>query len=337
MPGGPLASRTYTARFAPDGGFELAGTIEGMGTFRLDGNWSRQGDRLDLRGTLDAAGAKLFAMTGSLPKRWPVQASGTYRVALDGADVTLDAVSDTCEPRRILLDRPHQERLRSATISFSLTGWQSQYRESGPFRTNNSLHECPHLLHDDRSRGVDDDPSRGARPARPGGRPWVPLDERRPVPRAAGHMGHFAGDCTAAGAPGLWHRRHGLALRRVRPDAGGTGDRRGNRAASEPVARDCLGTDGRIAAGGGAAGRRVGPRRQRTGRLLPGAGSGASRRCVWARLHPDGVPIGVRGDSQSPDGIREGDDSGAAGGPVGVGHQPDSGSERLVGVGARPR
>jgi len=73
MPGGPLASRTYTARFAPDGDFELAGTIEGMGTFRLDGNWSRQGNRLDLRGTLDAAGAKLFAMTGSLPKRWPVR------------------------------------------------------------------------------------------------------------------------------------------------------------------------------------------------------------------------------------------------------------------------
>src|SRR5687767_15871100 len=61
MPGGPLAFRTYTARFAPDGGFEVAGAIEGMGSFRLDGNWSRKGDRLDLRGSLDAAAAKLFA------------------------------------------------------------------------------------------------------------------------------------------------------------------------------------------------------------------------------------------------------------------------------------
>ena len=105
MPGGPLASRTYTARFAPDGGFELAGAIEGMGTFRLDGNWSRTGDQLDLRGSLDAAGGQLFAMTGMPPEAMACTASGTYRVALDGADVTLDAVSDTCEPRRILLDR----------------------------------------------------------------------------------------------------------------------------------------------------------------------------------------------------------------------------------------
>ena len=105
MPGGPLVARTYTARFAPDGGFELAGAIEGMGTFRLDGNWSRNGDRLELRGSLDAAGAKVFAMTGMPPEAMACTASGTYRVALDSADVTLEAVSDTCEPRRIVLDR----------------------------------------------------------------------------------------------------------------------------------------------------------------------------------------------------------------------------------------
>jgi outer membrane protein assembly factor BamB len=105
MPGGPLVSRTYTARFAPDGGLEVAGTIEGMGTFRLDGNWSRKDDRLDLRGSLDAAGAKLFAMTGMPADAMACTGSGTYRVALDGADVTLDAVSDTCEPRRMVLDR----------------------------------------------------------------------------------------------------------------------------------------------------------------------------------------------------------------------------------------
>lgn len=105
MPDGPLVSRTYTARFAADGGFEVAGAIEGMGTFRLDGKWSRTGDRLDLRGALDAAGAKLFGMTGMPSEAMACTASGTYRVALDGADVTLDAVADTCEPRRIVLDR----------------------------------------------------------------------------------------------------------------------------------------------------------------------------------------------------------------------------------------
>lgn len=105
MPGSPLVSRTYTARFAPDGRFELAGAVEGMGTFRLDGNWSRTGDLLDLRGSLDAAGAKLFAMTGMPPEMMACTASGSYRVALDGADVILAAVSDTCEPRRIVLDR----------------------------------------------------------------------------------------------------------------------------------------------------------------------------------------------------------------------------------------
>lgn len=76
-----------------------------MGTFRLDGNWSRKDDRLDLRGSLDAAGAKLFAMIGMSPEAMACTASGTYRVALDGDDVTLDAVSDTCDPRRLLLDR----------------------------------------------------------------------------------------------------------------------------------------------------------------------------------------------------------------------------------------
>ena len=85
MPDGRLASKTYSARFAPDGGFELAGAVEGMGTFRLDGNWSRQGDRLDLRGSLDAAGAKLFAMTGMPPEAMACTASGTYRVTLESS------------------------------------------------------------------------------------------------------------------------------------------------------------------------------------------------------------------------------------------------------------
>lgn len=105
MPAGPLAFRTYTARFAADGRFELAGAIEGMGTFRLDGSWSRQGDRLNLVGTFDAAAAKLFAVVGMPPEALACPGSGTYRVGIDGPDVTIDAVSDTCDPRRLLLDR----------------------------------------------------------------------------------------------------------------------------------------------------------------------------------------------------------------------------------------
>ena len=42
MPGGPFAFRTYTARFAPDGGFDVAGAIDGLGSFRLDGNRVRE-------------------------------------------------------------------------------------------------------------------------------------------------------------------------------------------------------------------------------------------------------------------------------------------------------
>ena len=81
MPVGPLAFRTYTARCAPDGGFEMAGTIDGLGSFRLDGNWSRKGDRLDLLGSLDAAAAKRFAMIGMPPEAMACTASGTYRAA----------------------------------------------------------------------------------------------------------------------------------------------------------------------------------------------------------------------------------------------------------------
>jgi outer membrane protein assembly factor BamB len=100
-----LTYRTYTARFAADGRFDVVGTIEGMGSFRFDGTWSRTGDRLDLRGSLDAEGTKLFAMTGMPPEAMACQGSGTYRVGFEGPDVTFDAVSDTCDPRRLALDR----------------------------------------------------------------------------------------------------------------------------------------------------------------------------------------------------------------------------------------
>jgi outer membrane protein assembly factor BamB len=105
MPAGSLAFRTYTARFAADGRFELAGVIEGMGSFRIDGSWSRKGDRLDLAGSFDAAAAKLFATIGMPPEAMVCPGVGNYRVGFDAADVILDAVSDTCDPRRLLLDR----------------------------------------------------------------------------------------------------------------------------------------------------------------------------------------------------------------------------------------
>jgi hypothetical protein len=105
MPSGVLTYLTYTARFASDGRFEIDGTIEGMGRFRFDGNWSRTCDRLDLRGSLDAAGAKLFAMTGMPPEAMICPNTGTYRVGFNGADVTFDVESDACGPRRMVLDR----------------------------------------------------------------------------------------------------------------------------------------------------------------------------------------------------------------------------------------
>ena len=104
MPSGVLEYMTYTARFVSDGRFEITGTIEDMG-FRFDGTWSRTGDRLELRGSLDAAAAKLFAMTGMPAEAMVCAGSATYRVGADSADVTFDAVSDACEPRRLVLDR----------------------------------------------------------------------------------------------------------------------------------------------------------------------------------------------------------------------------------------
>src|SRR6187431_1857065 len=85
MPAGPLAFRTNTARFAPDGGFEVAGAVDGMGSFRLAGSWSRNGDRLDLRGSFDEAAVKLFALIGMPKEALACPDSGTYRVGLDGA------------------------------------------------------------------------------------------------------------------------------------------------------------------------------------------------------------------------------------------------------------
>ena len=105
MPAGPLAFRTYTARFAVDGGFEIAGALDGAGSFRIAGSWSRKGDRLDLRGSFDEAAAKIFAMIGMPKEALACPDSGTYRVGFAGAEMTMDAVSDGCEPRRMLLDR----------------------------------------------------------------------------------------------------------------------------------------------------------------------------------------------------------------------------------------
>ena len=105
MPSGVLEYMTYTARFVSDGRFEIAGTIEDMGSFRFDGDWSLTGDRLDLRGSLDADAARLFAMTGMPAEAMVCAGTASYRVGSEGANVTFDALSDTCAPRRLVLDR----------------------------------------------------------------------------------------------------------------------------------------------------------------------------------------------------------------------------------------
>ncbi len=86
LPTGPLAMRDFGIRFDPSGTFSL----EGPGWPAMAGTWTVDGEgvTLQLRSALQGCADP-----------------GRYRFAIDGARVSFDVVTDSCQPRRMILDR----------------------------------------------------------------------------------------------------------------------------------------------------------------------------------------------------------------------------------------
>src|SRR5512138_1902246 len=84
-PSGPLQMRDFTLRFGTDGAFQMAGP--GWPAFR--GTWKADGGEVEIL-TPDAAGGC------NQPAR--------YRIRSTETRTTFEAVSDTCEVRRMILD-----------------------------------------------------------------------------------------------------------------------------------------------------------------------------------------------------------------------------------------
>ncbi len=85
-PSGQLSFGAFSARFAPD----LTFSLEGEGWPPFKGSWKADGDQIELLVPRGARGC---------------DGPGRYRFRVDGGHVTFDLVSDSCEPRRMILDR----------------------------------------------------------------------------------------------------------------------------------------------------------------------------------------------------------------------------------------
>ena len=83
---GPLVMGDFTLRFDPSGRFALSGA----GWPAMDGTWSARGAEVTVEMTAGPDGC-----TGA----------GRYTYAVNGAAVTLAVVTDSCEPRRMILHR----------------------------------------------------------------------------------------------------------------------------------------------------------------------------------------------------------------------------------------
>jgi outer membrane protein assembly factor BamB len=86
LPSGPLALRDFTLRFDPAGTFALAGP----GWPAMNGTWATTGNEVTLTLSTPVEGCP---------------APGRYTFALTGNAVTFGVVADSCEPRRMVLDR----------------------------------------------------------------------------------------------------------------------------------------------------------------------------------------------------------------------------------------
>jgi outer membrane protein assembly factor BamB len=86
LPSGPLVIRAFTLNFDPAGTF----TLSGDGWPSMAGTWTTSGREVALQlvdGPKDCTGA------------------GRYTFSVDGARVTFNLIEDTCQPRRMILDR----------------------------------------------------------------------------------------------------------------------------------------------------------------------------------------------------------------------------------------
>jgi outer membrane protein assembly factor BamB len=86
IPNGPLKFGMFISRFDAGGTF----SIEGKDWSPLKGTWKASDSQIELVAAEKTSGC---------------ERPGTYRFRLDGAHVSFDLVSDTCDERRILLDR----------------------------------------------------------------------------------------------------------------------------------------------------------------------------------------------------------------------------------------
>lgn len=86
LPAGPLVIRDFTLQFDPAGTFSLAGA----GWPTMTGTWKTANGTVTLQMEQGPEGC-----TGA----------GEYRVVVDAPAVRFDVVSDTCTPRRMILDR----------------------------------------------------------------------------------------------------------------------------------------------------------------------------------------------------------------------------------------
>ena len=94
IPSEPLKFAAFSARFGPDGSF----AIEGSGWPPFKGTWKRDGGDIELLSPGAAGGCDV---------------AGRYHVTTDKAHLTFAVVTDTCVPRRMILDgstwRPSNE------------------------------------------------------------------------------------------------------------------------------------------------------------------------------------------------------------------------------------
>jgi len=86
LPSTPLTYGFFTARFAADGAFSMAGT----GWPSMTGTWKASGDEVTL------------STTGGPPECAP---PGRYKFQVEANHVKLAVVEDACVPRRMILDR----------------------------------------------------------------------------------------------------------------------------------------------------------------------------------------------------------------------------------------
>ena len=106
LPGDSMRFGVFTARFDPGGTF----TLEGDRWPKLNGNWKKTGEELELTTSGGPGGC---------------DRAGKYRVNLQGKGMSLDMIADECMPRRMILDRstwrPAGETVAVAKRQISLT------------------------------------------------------------------------------------------------------------------------------------------------------------------------------------------------------------------------